>query len=529
MLLLRRLGSSGLAPKSPAAWLPVGRASRQRFNTRVGPLAHSEGHKVLRLQLNHVACRHFHVSRRTEALPLWVFALFKSSAGLQTLRLVSQVALTFVPMAFIRGHIAQGIVERHPEILDREKLLHMGAQSSKLAWILLSTPFIIATLIALVSVERTPLTGRPLRLIVLSPSEEEGLAREFQGMGWYQAVAKVLLAESPDGTPPRVIHSSDPRYIWASKILRHLESTIPALQAGIDAPALNGAPHPPRADYPLVPRPRMADRIRQGMEEATSSDEHQATASPHSVFGPYNLLVVERSEPNAFAYGLGGNGSAGIILFTGFFDELLREQMQKATTSPPPPPPAASLWTSLFGAPITPRAAQPSLNLSPDQTNKLAVLLSHELSHLILAHQVEMYGNLFPSMLSWALDILRTVLFPFTFTFGPFLSDYLQKKSFDNVPALRNLHDAEVSKLYELEADVVSARILAYAGFDPRLALEFWQNRPVSEDLPGASRAASSQTSWVRQLLPTGAFNTHPLRQRRIENLQTELDGWSRT
>ena len=482
-----------------------------------------------------------------------------------------QAALSLVPLAVIRGRMASGILRMYPELASCDNLERQIRTSRRIVLILLSVPLVVGAAIGLVSLERTPLTGRcvcgappskvvgysnnlscRIRLIVLSPSEEEGVARDLQGMGWYNAVANILLAESPTGVPPKVVPSSDPRYIWAQQVLRHLESALPALQAGADAPQLApGVPHPPPAAYPLVPRPRMAERVHQSMEETTVVGT-PPSPSPHSVFGPYNLLIVERPEANAMSYGLGGNGSAGIVIYTGFFDELWREQMRKIqeAESVPQPAPPQSWWSLFFGSSLAQSPPPPpprALEISPEQTAKLAMLLAHEMSHLILAHHVESLASLFPSALNWTLDIVRTLFFPVsecagcprvqltklaaqaTIFLGPFLNDWLQTKSHEHIPVLRNLHDAEVTRLYELEADVVSARIMAYAGFDARVILDFWEKRAQSEDVhatPG-SRGASADTGYFSRLLPANAFDSHPLKERRIVNMREELARWT--
>ena len=76
---------------------------------------------------------------------------------------------------------------------------------------------------------------------------------------------------------------------------------------------------------------------------------------------PYNLLLVEKPDTsNGFSYGFGANGSAGIVVFSGFLDEILK-------TSPASASPTNVPFSFANHAPPTP---------TPGQTAQLAVLLA---------------------------------------------------------------------------------------------------------------------------------------------------------
>jgi len=83
----------------------------------------------------------------------------------------------------------------------------------------------------------------------------------------------------------------------------------------------------------------------------------------------------------------------------------------------------------------------------------------------------------------------------------------------------------------EVEADVVSARLLAHAGFDPRSAVRFWEDcadvRQGSECVASAAfdpvhREEQARSSFALRIMGSG----HPVNQVRVEKLREELDRW---
>lgn len=258
------------------------------------------------------------------------------------------------------------------------------------------------------------------RLILLSPEEEGDIAAQLAGPGWYRAVGEIL---SQNGSP-RLIVPSDWRFAWVQDTLRRLESVIPVLQCEEELHPdwmetdADDIPLPPPAGFPLRPRPRASEYLRRFCESVCSRSVHLA---PHAIAGPpYSLLVVDDPESsNAFSYGFGPDGAGGIVVFSGFLDDVLSKH-------PPPDssaganlePEERSWWTFLFGSFFSLTPSPPSHPIpTQEQNSELAILLAHELAHLILAHHIETLssgGIVWPGVMSILTDIVRSLIFPIT-------------------------------------------------------------------------------------------------------------------
>ena len=77
----------------------------------------------------------------------------------------------------------------------------------------------------------------------------------------------------------------------------------------------------------------------------------------------------------------------------------------------------------------------------------------------------------------------------------------------------------------------VHTRLLAHAGFDPREAVRFWEDRShnaqTAECSPQRAEAfvaqeASSATTIARRIMG----ETHPVHELRVEKLKSELERW---
>lgn len=296
-----------------------------------------------------------------------------------------------------------------------------------------------------------------VRLIVLSPDEEEGIAHDLAGPGWFKAVNDILTTSCGSS---KFIPPIDWRYMWVERILRRLESVVPTLQdqshtgtAWLDD--AKSLPYPPPIDYPLLPRPRASQRLH--YLESEHSHRHGG-APPHSVLGPpYSLLVTDQpDQSNAFSYGFGPNGSGGVVIFSGFLDEILRTT--GSTSSSNTRPRTGSLYsflTSLFSSSPAPPVP------TPEQDAQLAILVAHELAHLLLSHHLETLSSasvFIPSLTSVVTDLFRALLFPITMVGGPFLNDALEQVGEVGKREFTTVADSCSSHKMEIEADVVSVR-----------------------------------------------------------------------
>jgi Zn-dependent protease with chaperone function len=308
---------------------------------------------------------------------------------------------------------------------------------------------------------------------------------------------------------------------------------------------LGNVPLPPPADFPLVPRPRGHEYLRMFADMAC---QRKVQPVSHALLGPpYSLLLVEKPDTaNAFSYGFGPNGGGGVVVYSGFLDHILCETSSE--TSPPEILSSEkSWWSFLFGSLFSLSAPPPKhYTPTPEQTSELAILLAHELAHLVLSHHLESLSSgtvVVPGVISMLTDVVRALLFPVTMIFGPFVNDALAQIGNVGSGELARLGENCSSVQQEVEADVVSARcvscsfsltvpvdlaafrLLAHAGFDARHAVSFWEKRQVSTMTPEKLEAKVSignNSSIVRQIMGSG----HPVDEVRVESLKSELARW---
>jgi hypothetical protein len=192
-------------------------------------------------------------------------------------------------------------------------------------------------------------------------------------------------------------------------------------------------------------------------------------------------LVVDKPDAsNAFSYGFGPDGGGGIVVYSGFLDEILaRAPLENEVI--PSPEPESSWWSSLVGGIFSPTPPPPTHPVpTPSQTAELAILLSHELAHLVLSHHLETLSSatiIIPGVMSIVSDVIRVVIFPVTMLFGyvsrfvsfrsdSFNSNFPSPFVNDAVAQLGKIGSGELEKVgeyctsvkQEIEADVVSAR-----------------------------------------------------------------------
>jgi Zn-dependent protease with chaperone function len=247
--------------------------------------------------------------------------------------------------------------------------------------------------------------------------------------------------------------------------LRKLEATIPVL---VNEPTIHPQwseenedypPMPPPAKFPLRCRPRASEYLRWFCRRMCDG---KVLPIPHTIAGPpYSLLVVEKpGASNAFSYGFGSDGGGGIVLYSGFLDDVISHMPTNVAVSDAP---EERTWlSSLFGGLFSgPPPLPPHPIPTSEQTTELAILLAHELSHLVLSHHLESLSSakvIIPGTISMATDIVRVLLFPITVFFGPFVNDALAQLGKVGSGELIRLGELCTTQKQEIEADVVSAR-----------------------------------------------------------------------
>jgi hypothetical protein len=300
-------------------------------------------------------------------------------------------------------------------------------------------------------------------MIILSPEEEDEIAAQLAGPGWHQAVGEIISQEGPSALVP----TGDWRYAWVLDTLRMLERAIPVLQREHDMGSewlgrgTDEVPLPPPAEYPLRPRPRASEYLRWFVGMVCNKTVQPV---PHAIFGPpYSLLVVDQPDAsNAFSYGFGPDGGGGVVVYSGFLDDIL----SKAPSPSLPDPSSPSWWSSLLGSIFSLSPPPPQHPIpTPEQTSDLAILLAHELSHLILAHHLETLSSatvIIPGAMSMAADVIRALLFPITMVFGPFVNDAVGQLGKVGSGELIKIGEHCTNVTQEIEADVVSARSVGH-------------------------------------------------------------------
>ena len=300
-------------------------------------------------------------------------------------------------------------------------------------------------------------------MILLSSEEEDEIASQLAGPGWFKYVGEILAREGSS----KIIPSNDWRYEWVRDTLRKLETSIPVLASEPELSLEGGSnhrPQPPPAQYPLRPRPRVSEYLHHYCLKLCN-DPASVTPNPTTPGPPYSLLVVDKPElSNAFSYGFGPDGGSGVVVYSGFLDDIFTKMPPQYGTAPPQ---KQSFLSKFFGGIFSSSPSPPPHPIpTEEQTAELAILLAHEMAHLILCHHLESLSSvtvIVPGTLSIASDVLRVLIFPFTMLFGPFVNDAVAQLGKVGSLELAKISEHCTSAKQEIEADVVSARqVLLY-------------------------------------------------------------------
>jgi hypothetical protein len=301
-------------------------------------------------------------------------------------------------------------------------------------------------------------------MILLSSEEEDEIASQLAGPGWFKYVYEILAREGS----PRIIPSNDWRYEWVRSTLRKLETSIPVLASEPELCPEGGSnrrPQPPPAQYPLRPRPRASESLHHYCSKLCNPVTPKfKLPNPTTPGPPYSLVVVDKPEfSNAFSYGFGPDGGSGIVVYSGFLDDIFAKMPPQYGTSPSQ---KQSFLSKFFGGIFSSSPSRPPHPIpTEEQTAELAILLAHEMAHLILSHHLESLSSvtvIVPGTLSIASDFLRVLIFPLTMFFGPFVNDAVAQLGKVGSLELAKISEHCTSTKQEIEADVVSARQVLY-------------------------------------------------------------------
>jgi hypothetical protein len=305
---------------------------------------------------------------------------------------------------------------------------------------------------------------------LLSPEEENDLVMQLSNGGWSTAVKEMV---SQEGTPTQLVPPNDWRYEWTLDVLRRLEAALCILgqepSNAWTAAVLSDVPMPSPVPYPLQVGPG-AHQYLSSLREVFMT--RHIPPARHAVTGaPYSLVVVQdSSKSNAFSYGFGPEGAGGIVVYSGFLDEILSRDCPLDAASLEPEL-GSSWWQSLTNGfslytadTSRPQRAPSHVHPTSQQTSDLAIVLAHELAHLILAHHLETLSFstiVVPGFLSLVTDSLRILLFPFTMMFGPFVNDALANVGRTGSLDYAAIRERCASISQEFEADAVSLRFVS--------------------------------------------------------------------
>lgn len=516
--------------------------------------------------LNLDICRLFSTSscRKGPEVLIKAALLLKSANALQWINVLFRISVSFIPLSLKRAawarkarlaQLATGAVIATPYWATFFKYLCRGA---------LALPFVLLVAVLLAAIERTPITGR-LRLLLLNQAEEQDIVQKVLDIGAFEnaasdqrdwlSIMRAVLGEenTAEGTllGGKVLDPSDWRVHLVDKVLKKLENGVPALNQARCDTSLEIAP--PNLEYPLKNSARCCH------------------LSPHNA-----VLVIDRPESNAFSFGFYGsvdNPQPGVIIvFTGALDEIMatgsHSELNKDTSASlhilpeniANPQMHEPSWLRSFFSTILPshhqleqsRGKVVGYSITKEQEEGLAVLLAHELAHLVLSHTIESYANtalLWPQLEKLGWDMLRVFIYPVTAILGPFVQDAISatvkvgcEESAEGRGLLPALTSSCESKKMEFEADAVALRLLANANIDPRSAIHFWEQRlsgrnhshaqAHADDYAHQSERLRNEVKHMHDVHATNDadqhsfIKTHPADQERITAIKTELASW---
>ncbi|KAI9494232.1 hypothetical protein BDB00DRAFT_787280 [Zychaea mexicana] len=161
-------------------------------------------------------------------------------------------------------------------------------------------------------------------------------------------------------------------------------------------------------------------------------------------------------------------------------------------------------------------------------TDRLAVILSHEIAHSMQRHFVEQNG--LESLLLMVADIARAVFWMFTEPLGP----YVNQKIDQAVSVLiANSSERSYNRVLEQEADLIGLKLLAKAGYNPEAAIEVWQSmaqqreemtdESVYEEQPRENLEIAA-AEYLDSLISNWFGSTHPPNDERVQYMRENME-----
>ncbi|ORX35732.1 peptidase family M48-domain-containing protein [Kockovaella imperatae] len=386
--------------------------------------------------------------------------------------------------------------------------------------VLFGLPFLLLTATYLLGLERVPLTGR-WRIILLSPEEEATISSSLEGPNWYKSVLNILT--TPEAPAPPILSYADWRWHWVSNVLRRLESGVLAECHGEPLPYGSPIIPVPSAVYPVKPRPRMSWMLHSHLP----GSDIPSKPSHLEIGPPYSLLLLEKSEENAFSYGFGGKGAGGVVVYTGLLDSILASGQEVEPEPLTARTGVSGFFSSLFSGLFGPAPA-PHPQPTEAQSLRLASVLAHEMGHLILSHHLETLSQqqvLWPSVLGLSMDLTRAFIWPLTWILGPTVNDALANVGKTSADEMADRYgQIGFQWKHEYEADLAGLRILGLAGYDPRAALSYFSDSVAT--LHEIQPLDQANNSWTNSLFRFWVRSTHPTPEQRGRAIHNELERW---
>ncbi|KAI9247210.1 peptidase family M48-domain-containing protein [Phascolomyces articulosus] len=163
-------------------------------------------------------------------------------------------------------------------------------------------------------------------------------------------------------------------------------------------------------------------------------------------------------------------------------------------------------------------------------TDRLAVILSHEIAHSLQRHFVEQNG--LESLLLMLTDIARAVFWMFTEPLGPYVNQKI-----DQAVALliESGSGRSYNRILEQEADLIGLKLLAKAGYNPEAAIEVWETMAQArkEEEEAGVHVEESQkrenleiavAEYLDSVISNWFGSTHPPNDERIQYMRENMD-----